>query len=284
MPDTYCRKCGTLAQPGELFCRACGFSLDSPPIAIEATGIVKPENVQQGLAGGKLKRLTPTTWLIIAVGVLLFALAYVVGLDISQASQLMGKPVIAIEIVGTSTPYPTRAAYRTATPYNENSTPYPTHAYYPTTGDLATAIPTQPSTGLHVITPYRFRSFTDSCRLIVNDQYDDLDSIVILVDKSTNLIMTSVYVRARDSFSTSGIPTGTYDVYVALGQGWDAATRLFTNNASYYRFQEPTTFDTCNSIALYSGYQYLTITLNTKEGAGSDIVNLLPGGFPGFIP
>jgi hypothetical protein len=196
-------------------------------------------------------------------------------------------PAVAVEVIGTSTPYPTRPPYRTATPYNQTPTPYPTRDFYPTTGALAAPLPTATSPGSYAMPDiHPYRSFLDSsCELTINNQFEDLDSVVLLVEADTDLIVASAYVRARDSYSTSGLGTGTFYTYVALGQDWDSVTRLFTDNASYYRFTDPVSFTTCSyAWSPYSGYQYLTVTLNTTESSGLDITNLLPSEFPGATP
>ncbi len=63
-------------------------------------------------------------------------------------------PVVAIQAVGTSTPYPTRRPYSTALPY-KTSTPYPTNLPYPTTGRMATPVPSQ-AHGNHHCSRYRY--------------------------------------------------------------------------------------------------------------------------------
>jgi hypothetical protein len=268
MPDRYCRKCGSLAQPADLYCRVCGSSLEAA-------------------TSGKPRRPWRTTCLVVAAGMVVLVVALLAVFILLRLIQPGGIPAVSVEIIGTTTPYPTRPSYRTATPYNQTPTAYPTRDFYPTTGALATPLPTATSPGTYAmpeIQPYR-SFFDSSCELTINNQFNDLDSVVMLVEADTDLIVTSAYVRARDSYSTSGLTTGTYYTYVALGQDWDSVTRLFTDNASYYRFTAPVVFTTCSfNWSPYSGYQYLTVTLNTTEGAGLDITNLLPSEFPGATP
>jgi hypothetical protein len=277
MSDIYCRKCGTLAQPTELFCKNCGSSIGSATFATGSSGDVKPELERQRSAGGGLPGYRRKTWLIAAAWILLFALALVVGLIIFRAVQPAGGPAAAIEPDDTPTPYPTNTPYSTATQYNNVSTPYPTRDFYPTTGALSTHIPP----GVYIARTDPYSVVKTGCTLKVDNQYDNLDAIVILT--ASDAIMKSIYVRARDTYSSSGLEAGYYNIFVALGQDWDPANGLFTNNASYFRSKEPYLYDTCDSSS--SGrHQYLTITLRTTEGSGSDYMNLQPDAFPRISP
>lgn len=295
MPEIYCRKCGTLAQPTDLYCRICGSPLDSKTVAEEGTQDTKPEQGRKGLVGSGVRsslespKSRRTAWTLAVVGLLLLTFAWVMGYFIVHAYQPGGKPAIAIELVGTSTPYPTRRPYPTAGFY-ETSTPYPTAVPYPTTGALATTTPTPPPTqseGLFIRpSSPSIPLYFGGCSLTIKNQFTNLDSVVILADADTDTIEKAAYVRANDTFFTSGIAAGTYDMYVALGLDWDSATSRFMNNPSYFRFKDPAVFTTCPMFrSLYGGgWQYLTITLNTAESSGADISDLSPYDFPRLSP
>jgi len=291
MPEIYCRICGTIAQPTDLFCRRCGSSLGSTTIAEEGTQNAKPKPGKEGSVGNEvrssLKSIGPkrTTCLVAAAGGLLFlTLAFVVIYFIALAIQPGGRPALAIELVGTSTPYPTRTPYRTGTPYR-TPTPYPTVVPYPTTGALAPVAPAigaseQPFVPLlpHV---------SGGCLLIIKNQNTDVDSVILLSNVDTNAIAAAVYVRASDSFSEWGIPTGTYYTYIAVGQDWDAIAGRFKNNADYFRFKDSVVFDTCPSSRYsiaYPEFQYYEVTLNISEGSGSDTIYVPPDSFPSYSP
>jgi len=204
---------------------------------------------------------------------LFFTLVLVMIFIISLVSQTGGRSVIAIEQIGTSTPYPTRAPYRTDLPYT-TATSYPTAIPYPTTGAMSTAAPGQ---------PFQWAlDFKRDCQIRVKNQSTDLDSVVILSTIDTNVIVAAMFVRANDSFEKWGIPAGSYYTYVALGLDWDNMTGRFKNNASYFRFEEPTTFNTC--LAGHGDYDFSEITLLPAEESAPGIIYLQPESFPGIFP
>jgi hypothetical protein len=153
-------------------------------------------------------------------------------------------------------------------------------AFYPTTGLLATAVPTQNISGMYIFPSYQI--VYGGCWLKVINQYANLDGVVMLADGGTNTIVIAVYVQAGYSYSWGGIGAGTYYTYIALGQGWDNVRRLFTTKASYFRSKTAVNFGPCNIGT--EGHEELTITLNTAEGSGPDMISLQPGAFPGAAP
>jgi hypothetical protein len=285
MPEFHCGKCGTITQPTDLFCRICGSSLDPINAAKEGKN-TRPEQGGEGLDGGDVIATPESAMSIrnacLLVAALLFStLVLVMIFFIFLGNQSSGRPAFAIEIIGTPTLYPTSKPYSTATPY-QTATPYPSAIPYPTTGVLAPSVAAAGATKLPFV-PILPSFGSSGCELRIKNQNTNLDSVIILSDIDTNFIAMAVYVRASDSLSKSGISTGTYYTYVATGRDWDNNTGRFNNNAMYYRFEEPTTFDACSS-GLYGRYQYLEITLNITEGSGSNIISVPADSFPSVSP
>ena len=284
MPKIYCRKCGTLARSTDLYCRKCGTSLGSNVVPEGSPLLAQPEPRKEGIPSPGSPISRRTACLAAAGGLLLAAFLLVAVLFIFLPKQPGGMPAITIKIADTATLYPTRKPYPTASPYR-TATPYPTAVTYPTTGVLATvASIASASTPPFAFTVPTFtfpkNNFNNNCELIVKNQYT-VDSIVVLADVNTNAVVAAVYVRANDSFSTSGISTGTYYIFYELGQDWDGLAGRFTNYARYSRFKDPNVFDTCSSY-LFHGYGSLTVILNFTEGSGLDTINVQPDSFPGF--
>lgn len=271
MPELHCGKCGTIVQPTDLFCRICGFSLNPTTTAEERTQNARLERAGEGLDGRDVfsspeSPMTNRKACLVAMGLVFSTLVLMMVLFIFMGNRSGNRSAFEIEFIGTSTPYPTHKPYPTDTPY-KTATPYPPALSYPITGVLARV-----STGGY-----------SGCELRIKNQIINLDSVIILSTVDTNVIAMTVYVRANDSLSTSGISTGTYYTYVTTGRDWDNHIGRFSNNAMYYRFEEQNTFDTCTS-GLYGSYQYLEITLNITEGSGSDIVSVPPDSFPSVSP
>jgi hypothetical protein len=283
MPDNYCSQCGTNIRPTDLFCRNCGFALDSTTVAAQQTPSAKLERSSDGLAGRGVipppkSSLSIFTACLVAASLVFLTLTLAVVAVLFLVNQMVvqpgGRPAIAIEQIGTSTPYPTRAPYRTDIPY-KTATPYPTAASYPTTGPFSTATPGQP---FQIVPPIFFYG----CQLRIKNQNPDLDSVVILSNVDTNAIMAAMYVRANDSFNKSGISSGSYYAYVALGLDWDNTTGRFKNNAFYFRFEEPASLNMCPT--LYGSYDFYEIILNSADETGSNTIYVQPGSFPSISP
>ena len=277
MPGTYCGKCGTLAQPTDRFCRICGAVLDSVPVAV-----VPPQNASAEPGGASPKApLSQGMACLIAVGLVFLSLTLVVVFFVFLINQPNGSPLVAVEIIGTATPYPTQRPYQTARPY-PTSTPYPLPVPYPTTGNLAKLAP-ETGASRQPFAPSVPFSSSSGCELRIKNQNTGLDAVILLAEVDTNAVTTAVYVRASDAFTKSGISTGTYYIYVALGQDWDNLTGRFNTNAFYFRFKEPNIFNIC-SAGSNGSYQYVEITLNASEGTGSETVTVQPDGFPSISP
>jgi hypothetical protein len=286
MSDTYCGKCGTLVRPNDLYCRKCGNPLIFPPDWAEQSPVrqSQPQKEQipaQNRIGSRL-----LTCAILAGCFFLLAIALAGFVFVSLPGQPGGRPFIYAQMEDTSTPYPTRRPYSTAGPYR-TSTPYVTALPYPTTGPLATIMPTPTGSSAlpHYVAPPFISPLSGGCDLIVINQYPDLDGVVLLENASTKKISKAVYVRANDTFSTSGISAGTYNAYVALGRDWDALTGRFRNHAIYQRFTDQDVFTSCPAIySIFSRRESLTITLNVSGGSGSASENVMPDGFPRLSP
>jgi hypothetical protein len=206
----------------------------------------------------------------------------------AMAIKPAGSALVAVEGIGSATPYPTSTPYRTATPYR-TSTPYAPGIPYPTTGPLSTPQPTRAaSSGTVWEQPVRVAPgvgpfSSTGCHLDIKNQNLNLDALVILAVSETSEIEKAIYVRANDSFSGSGIGTGTYYTYVALGLNWDALSGTFLYDAGRFRFKDAVVFDTCAG-GMYGSYQYLEVTLNVGTGAGSESVGVSPEDFPRVAP
>ena len=282
MPEIYCTKCGEAARSTDLFCRSCGAPLNSAaeggaagaqpePSADQPAGEVNPP--------ARPRRSWRSCCLFSATALVFFTLALGAVALFYLASQPGGLSAVKIEVVGSATPYPTRTPYRTASPYRTqiaypSATAYPTPAPYPTTGPIRGPSPTG---HFYVPLPY---SLSAGCRINVKNQNTELDAVVIIssVDKGTTV--KSLYVRARDSYSASGISTGKYYTFVTIGQNWDSVNSRFSQSAGYFRFEDPVVFTTCSSSLTFGSYQHLDITLNYKEGTGSDTLSVPPDSFP----
>lgn len=104
-----------------------------------------------------------------------------------------------------------------------------------------------------------------------------------MTDVKTGEIHKTVFVRANDSFNSSGLETGEYYIYIALGLGWDEQNNNFLYTALLSRFKDPLLFEECSG-GIYGGYQYMDITLNVETGAGTAMTDVSPADFPDLAP
>ena len=102
----------------------------------------------------------------------------------------------------------------------------------------------------------------------------DADALVILAGMDDQAVKTA-YIRATKSFNMTGIRDGTYRLYYSKGEAFSQATRRFTRNATYQRFD--TTLAFTSSPTQYTTWE---VTLYGVVGGnvGSEPVD--PSDFP----
>lgn len=70
------------------------------------------------------------------------------------------------------------------------------------------------------------------------------DAIAILSrHDDPNTPLTSVYIKSGGSFTITGIPYGTYELYYKIGKGWDDEIKSFSIIAERNRFEESFEFE-----------------------------------------
>lgn len=108
---------------------------------------------------------------------------------------------------------------------------------------------------------------------VVND--DEYDAAVTLTAVSMTTPSLTVYVRAKGSYTVTGIPDGSYDSYVTMGKDWDSGIRRFTRYCQFSKFETPSEFTTTRST-----YTIWTITLGVSDGTGTPATPVDPAFFP----
>ena len=74
------------------------------------------------------------------------------------------------------------------------------------------------------------------------DNGTDQDALVTL--STGGKAVRAVYVRASGNTDLRGIADGTYDIFVAQGDGWNRELRRFTDSPDYSKFDETAPFRT----------------------------------------
>jgi hypothetical protein len=106
----------------------------------------------------------------------------------------------------------------------------------------------------------------------------DQDALVTLAQGGS--AVRAVYVRSSGDTDLRGIADGTYDIFVAQGDGWNRELRRFTASPAYSRFDDPAPFQTVRE----SGgirYTRLSITLQPVSGGNTSTVPVDPEAYPG---
>lgn len=80
----------------------------------------------------------------------------------------------------------------------------------------------------------------------------DVDGVVVLTTNDERAVF-AVYLSAGSSFTVYGIPVGTYQIYVALGEDWDSAAARFTRRPQLFRFEDDFEYTILSSA---TGVQY----------------------------
>jgi hypothetical protein len=86
---------------------------------------------------------------------------------------------------------------------------------------------------------------------------------------------TVVYVTGGGKYTVSNIRDGKYDIFVAAGSDWDAASRTFARDCAFEKFDEPLDYSTTSR-----QYTVWTITLGAGLGGNSSSSDVTPDAFP----
>ena len=102
----------------------------------------------------------------------------------------------------------------------------------------------------------------------------DLDAVAILKQFDGDWKI-AVYIQNHDSFTITGIPDSTYDLYFTLGEDWDSEQAKFTRQTSRSRFEELFPFATTATT-----YTIWSVTLHPVEGGAADTEPVPEDEFP----
>lgn len=90
----------------------------------------------------------------------------------------------------------------------------------------------------------------------------DRDAVAVLTQVDGPW-QVAVYVQNHTTYTISGIPDNTYDLYFAVGEDWDSGQARFTRKTERYRFEDQFPFTT--SATTSSGWN---VTLHpVQEGS-----------------
>lgn len=109
---------------------------------------------------------------------------------------------------------------------------------------------------------------------VKNGADDTTVSLVPTKGKKPKPVLT-VYVRGGGTFTAKGIRDGTYRIYTASGEDWNAAKRGFTRDCAFSKFDDTFTFTTTSSTA-----SIWTITLTPVVGGNASTSDVDPNAFP----
>jgi hypothetical protein len=98
------------------------------------------------------------------------------------------------------------------------------------------------------------------------------DTTVSLVGKDPKKPVFTVYVRGGGKYTVEGIKSGTYEVFTASGEDWDAAKKGFTRDCGFSKFDDKFKFEP-------AGTRW-TITLEQVVGGNASTSDVDPGAFP----
>lgn len=139
---------------------------------------------------------------------------------------------------------------------------------------------------------YLVRSASGGRGLLEIKNGNKVDGVVVLARTTApKKAVLAVYVRAKQSFSASGIPNGKYRIYYTLGKDWNAHTDGFLELTERGRFQGAANYSTSSWTSSWSdsSYRYTqqnvrytryTITLHGVAGGTADMLPVSEGEFP----
>lgn len=101
------------------------------------------------------------------------------------------------------------------------------------------------------------------------------DDGLVVITQMDGSVVIAFYVRAKSSFTLTGIPDDNYWVYVANGQGWDESTHQMATVLSYERFEDTFPYETDAT-----SYTIWSITLHPVPEGQADTEPVDQADFP----
>jgi len=98
--------------------------------------------------------------------------------------------------------------------------------------------------------------YSDGLGELKIDNGTDMDALAKLVESHSCKSVYTVYIKANNIYTMTGVSDGYYDLYFAHGQDWDEVGQEFLVNASYSKFEDNFNFITEK--------EYLSDSINTR--------------------
>lgn len=89
----------------------------------------------------------------------------------------------------------------------------------------------------------------------------------------------SVYVRKGKSYTVTGVPNGTYEVFVTDGADWDRKARAFGRKCAFWRFEDPVKFG-IKRVGNETIYDTWSFTLQPVVDGTAATADVDPNDFP----
>ncbi|WP_280687179.1 hypothetical protein [Kitasatospora sp. GAS204B] len=112
-----------------------------------------------------------------------------------------------------------------------------------------------------------------SGELTVDNTAGSTDAVLTLTKAGQSAY--SFYVGKGQSTKVTGIEDGTYDIYFTGGTDWDDASKKFTEDCAFTKFQDSADYTTTNST-----YQTYTLTLTASVGGNAQTNAVPPDTYP----
>jgi hypothetical protein len=101
------------------------------------------------------------------------------------------------------------------------------------------------------------------------------DTVVSLVPQKSKRPIATVYLRGGGNGTIANVKDGTYRIYAAAGQDWNARAKGFTRGCSFSVFDDSFAFRTTATSATK-----WTVTLTPAAGGNATTTDVDPGAFP----
>jgi hypothetical protein len=124
---------------------------------------------------------------------------------------------------------------------------------------------------------YLRRGSTSGNGSLTIDNGTDSDTVITLAKGKQPTSV--VYVRAHGRFEIKKVRDATYTVYYATGQDWDSASRSFTRQCGFKKFDKEAKFTTTRR-GNYIYYSRFSLTLQPVVGGNATTSDVDPKDFP----
>ena len=114
--------------------------------------------------------------------------------------------------------------------------------------------------------------------LNLDNSEGEFDAVAVLVEEGWPNPICSIFIPAGGSYTLDKVPTGSYEIYYLLGEGWNSKKKTFTNLEKMGKIAQPIIMDTSYANWEDASYDGLWVNWESDYTIYTFILNEVLGG------